>query len=129
MGIVESRNFEDYVAVSNRAIEADAALSASEKQLKIENNQLWLQLDPTGGTSNDQESYLVFNTLQVVENIKRSINDNLDYTNAQGAKPMSPGELDAMKNNLSVIEYKIAHNSLGIDAASTNRDTGASAIF
>ncbi len=129
MSIVDSRKFENYVAVSNQAIEADATLSASEKQLQVENNQLWLQLDPSGGTENQQDSNTVFNALQVVENIKRSINDNLDYTNMQGARPMSPDELDAMKNKLSVIEYKIAHNSLGIDTKSANRDAGVSAIF
>ena len=126
---VDSKNFDDYVTVTNRAIETDTTLSADEKQLQTQNNLLWMQLDPSGGTENQQESYLVFNTLQVVENIKRSIKDNLDYTNMQGAKPMSPDELDAMKNKLSVIEYKIAHNTLGTDTASSNRDNGASAIF
>jgi len=129
MNILDSRKFDAYVAAANRAIEADPTLSASDKKMQIENNQLWLQLDPSGGTENLQDSNAVFNTLQVVENIKRSISDNLDYTNVQGARPMSPDELDAMKNKLSVIEYKIAHNSLGIDTASASRDSGAGAIF
>ena len=129
LSIVDSRKFDDYVTVTNRAIESDTTLSADEKKLQTDNNLLWMQIDPSGGVEDLQDSSQVFNTLQVVENIKRSIKDNLDYTNMQGTKPMSPDELDAMKNKLSVIEYKIAHNSIGTDAVSSSRALGASAIF
>lgn len=129
LSIVDSQKFDDYVTVTNRAIEADTTLSAYEKQLQTDNNLLWMQLDPSGGMENQQNSYTVLNALQVVDSTRRSIHDNLDYTNMQGAKPMSPDELDAMKNKLSVIEYKIAHNSIGTDAESSSRALGASAIF
>jgi ABC-type transport system involved in multi-copper enzyme maturation permease subunit len=129
MGVIESRSFEDYITISNRILDENTFLLESEKEIQRENNQLWLKLDPSGGMEDPSMSYQINNLLQLVQMYKRSIQDKLDYTSANFAKPMSLSEIEDMQNKLAVLEYKINSGNISSELTTVVQSQANDSIF
>ena len=115
LGILDSRNFDEYISIMKDAAADNNSLSASDKEIQTEYYTLWYQLDPSGGIDDMTMSNQAQGIAQSVGDMRRSINDKVDYTGySQSSAPMSPDQVSNMENRLAVMEYQISHNSVAI---------------
>ena len=76
--------------------------------MRVNTNQLWLKLDPLGEDAEGMTYRGIRQSLRQVENMQRSLADNLDYTSSYGSfVPLSPQRRDAVANELAVLVYKL----------------------
>lgn len=115
MGTLDSKNFDEYISIMKDAAADNDSLSASDKEIQTEYYTLWYQLDPSGGIDDMTMSNQAQGIAQSVGDMKRSINDKVDYTGyIQSSAPMSPNQVSNMENRLAVMEYRISHDSVDV---------------
>lgn len=130
LGILDSRNFEEYISIMKDAAADNDSISASDKEIQTEYYTLWYQLDPSGGIDDMTMSNQAQVIAQSVGDMRRSINDKIDYTGySQGIAPMSPDQVGNMKNRLAVMEYQISHNSVAVGDGMYISSVSSSSIF
>jgi len=130
LGILDSRNFDEYISIMKDAAADNNSLSASDKEIQTEYYTLWYQLDPSGGIDDMTMSNQAQGIAQSVGDMRRSINDKVDYTSySQSSAPMSPDQVSNMENRLAVMEYQISHNSVAISNGMDFSAGSSSSIF
>ena len=130
LGILDSRNFDEYISIMKDAAADNNSLSASDKEIQTEYYTLWYQLDPSGGIDNMTMSNQAQVIAQSVGDTRRSINDKVDYTGySQSIAPMSPDQVSNMENSLAVMEYQISHNSVAVSKGMDFSAGSSSSIF
>ena len=106
--ILKGHDFADYIALLNERIQADATLSKEEKDIRTNTNKLWLKLDPAGEDAEGKVYKGIRQSLRQIENMQRSLADNLDHTGSYGGVvPLSPQRRDDVANELAVLRYKL----------------------
>ena len=130
LGILDSKNFEEYIKIMENSVADNDSLSASDKEIQSEYYTLWYQLDPSGGMDDMTMSNQAQTIAQSVGDMRRSINDKVDYTGyGQSMTPMSPDQVGDMENRLAVTEYQINHNSVAVNNGMDFSANSSSSIF
>lgn len=130
LGILDSKNFEEYIKIMENSVADNDSLSASDKEIQTEYYTLWYQLDPSGGMDDMTMSNQAQTIAQSVGDMRRSINDKVDYTGyGQSMTPMSPDQVSDMENRLAVTEYQINHNSVAVNNGMDFSANSSSSIF
>lgn len=120
--ILDSGDFAKYIEIKNKDIDQNSTISADEKTLKKDTNLLWLKLDPKGDVDNSGNGYMMQTTLSQIENYKRSLLYNIDYTSQnQYVKPLTPDARQTVENSLAVLQYKAEHNMIVLDYNSSSQ--------
>lgn len=118
--IIDNKDFKEYINIKNDEINNDSKTSPEEKKIYIESNALRLKLNLTGDDNSIHSSEAQFSLTQV-ENAKRSLLSNLDYTNNQGyPTSLTPESREKITNDLAVNMYKLENNIL----TSQNNNSG-----
>jgi len=130
LGILDSKNFDKYISIMKEKTAEDDSLSASDKKIQTEYYTLWYQLDSSGGIADMTMSNQAQVIAQSVGDMRRSINDKIDYTGySQGIAPMSPDQVSNMENRLAVMEYQISHNTVAVSNGMDFSSSSSSSIF
>lgn len=131
--VIDNKDFKEYINISNDMINNDLKLSAEEKSIPLESNALRLKLNLTGDENNGnyyQDSFE--NSIRLIENAKRSLLYNLDYTTSQGnPASLSPEKREIIKNDLAVNIYKVENKISSMQIGSSPKSiavTGMSGI-
>jgi len=121
-GIIESKDFKGYVSFLNNEIYSDTNIPAEEKKIHIASNELRLKYNLTGEVDGKIYNGNANNYINQIENDKRSLLYNLDYTgNSQIQKPLTLELREKIKNDIAAVEYKFKK---GIVSNSTTIDNG-----
>jgi len=129
--ILKTGDFAKYIEIKNQEIDKDDTLTSDEKKLKKETNLLWLKLDPKGEAGNDGNGILE-STLGQIENYKRSLLNNIDYTSqTQFLKPLTPAGRKDVENNLAILLYKAENQMIetNFNSASQIQEAAISGMF
>ncbi|MEI8199543.1 MAG: ABC transporter permease subunit [Eubacteriales bacterium] len=130
LGILDSKNFEEYIKIMENSIADNDSLSASDKEIQTEYYKLWYQLDPSGGMDDPAMMNQAQAIAQSVGNMRRSIHDKVDYTGySQSMAPMSPDQVSDMENRLAVTEYRINHNNVAVSNGMDFSSSSSGSIF
>ncbi|MHB8063701.1 MAG: ABC transporter permease subunit [Ruminiclostridium sp.] len=117
-GIIENKDFKEYISFLNNDINSNNNMSAEEKKIYLESNELILKNNLTGeddGKAYDGNTNVY---LTQIEQGKLSLLNDLDYTgNSQIQKPLTPELRESIKNEIAVAEYKL-NKSIGNNADS-----------
>ena len=130
--ILSTGDFAKYIEIKNKEIEQNTALTSEEKKLKEDTNLLWLKLDPKGTAGDDGISSMLPSTLTQIENYKRSLLYNVDYSSSNGiVKPLTPDGRKDVENNLAVMTYKAEHQMLNTqyNSSSQIQESAISGMF
>lgn len=120
--ILDSGDFAKYIEIKNKDIDQNTTISADEKTLKKDTNLLWLKLDPKGDSDINGDGYLLQSTLSQIENYRRSLLYNIDYTSQnQYVKPLTPDARQTVENSLAVLVYKAEHNMIALNNNSSSQ--------
>ncbi len=125
--IVDNRDFAAYIALQNEIVRADTTLDKEERDLRTGINDLWLRLDPEGKDAEGLTYKGIRYSLTQVENLQRSLRDNLDYSGGSaGVVPMSPERRDEVANELAVFVFKLEN---GMPAGYQSARPGDTAVL
>lgn len=128
--IFDSKDFKAYVDIMESSIKTDDSLDADTKKTRTEYYSLWYQLDPSGGMNDVTMSNQAQSIAQSVGDMRRSIQDKVDYTNySQSMSLMSPVQISDMENRLAVTEYQIMHGNVAVNNGLDMNASSSSAIF
>jgi len=128
--IFDSKDFKAYVDIMESSIKNDDSLDADTKKTQTEYYSLWYQLDPSGGMNDVTMSNQAQSIAQSVGDMRRSIQDKVDYTNySQNMSLMSPGQISDMENRLAVTEYQIMHGNVAVNNGMDMSASSSGSIF
>lgn len=125
--VIENKNFKEFITLQNKDISSNTNMSEEEKKIYIESNELRLKYNITG--EQDGKVYAAGNAnnyIYQIENGKRSLLHDLDYTGNQSHKPLTEEQREKIKDSIAVIEYKFEEgiisntstNNFGMDVKS-----------
>lgn len=126
--ILSGHDFAAYIALLNDRIRADETLDEAERQRQIETNDMWLRLDPEGKDAEGRTYKGIRESILQVQNYRRSLVDNLDYTGYAAALPMTPERRSEVENELAVLVYKLENGMSTSRYESSPADTAISAM-
>jgi len=106
--LAANQDFRSYLDIENARIDADQTMADDLKKIAKESNELWYKLDPTGGVSGEDEDGSMRLALSQVEDLKKSLLYNLDYTNEGGSLvPLTSAGRQEIENKLAVTLYRL----------------------
>ncbi len=114
--LIIDKNFSTFIELKKEAAAADSYMSESDKQIESERLDLWFKIDPTGGIENNNNSYMIQETLNIFSTTKRSLADGLDYSNSGSPIPLTPSRQSDLENELAVLIYQ-TENDLDVSSA------------
>jgi len=126
--ILSGHDFAAYITLLNDRIRSNEALDEAERQRQIETNEMWLRLDPEGKDAEGKTYKGIRESILQVQNYRRSLVDNLDYTGYAAALPMTPERRSEVENELAVLVYKLENDMSTSRYQSSPADTAIAAM-
>ncbi|MFA6735669.1 MAG: ABC transporter permease subunit [Saccharofermentanales bacterium] len=105
--IIEKSDYRMYIDFQNEIIDSDTSMTEEEKQIMRESNDLRVKIDPTGEISASSDYDPLSSYITSIENIKKSLLHNIDYTGYGSIKPLTPSGRQELENSLAVQIYKL----------------------
>lgn len=107
--VIDNKDFKGFISISDDIIKNNTSLSSDDKKIALESNQLKLKYNQTGEVNGQADTTGgSYTYIYQIENGKRSLLSNLDYTsNPQSPKPLTSELRQKVKNEIAVAEYKL----------------------
>ena len=105
--VVNQNDLKSFIALENDQINSDKSVTADEKKISIESNELRLKLNITGQPQKGSYSDSSEVAISRIETEKKSLLYNLDLSGSQ--LPLTPEARENVKNDLAVNTYKLEH--------------------
>lgn len=128
--VINNKDFKEYINISNDIINNDLNLSAEEKKIFLESNDLRLKLSITGEENNVFNQDPSENSISLIENSKRSLLYNLDYSNGQGTPAsLTPEQREKIINDLAVNTYKVENKISSMQSTTSSKDIAVTGML
>ncbi len=105
--VAEQKDFREYLDIRNEQIQSDASMSADQKKIYLEGNDLWYKIDPSGGLEEGSDFENLQSAINQIESTRMALLNNLDYDSPTGMMPLTPAKREKLENNLAVMIYKL----------------------
>lgn len=113
----ETKDFRAYLDFKNRTLQANTNVILGDMFTRIftEQNDLWYQLDPSGGTDGKYSYDLVSAAFSTLNELKSELYSGFSYeetASGSSATSLSPKKEAQLIDQIAVLEYRIENKSL-----------------
>lgn len=113
----KTKDFKAYLDFENRVLQANPNVIIGDifDRIILEQNDLWYQLDPSGGTDGKYDYVLVLSAFDTLSTLKNELYSRISYEdNIYGGTvtSLNPTKEAQLKDQVAVLEYRMENKSL-----------------